>query len=129
VNPFIHPCFQAWVQIKEEDLVEDGKRQYSVQIAILELFAIYLAVENCPPSVNLLVWSDNQVAIASMARNHSTNPVLQNIAAKTWSVALNKGILLIVEYVRSESNFADSASRISCEYTLGSNWLDIFERV
>lgn len=47
INPFIQANFKAWVKVAEHDLLENGVRVKSVQISILELYAIFMAVDNC----------------------------------------------------------------------------------
>jgi len=117
IDPFEHPKWLEWVKVTRDMLVEEGERKWSVMITVLEAFAIFVAVEMCESNVNLLVYSDNQVAIAALAKRHCNNPIVRTIASKTWTAALSKGVLLLVQYIRSEENPADAPSRRSLKST------------
>lgn len=81
----------------------------------LELKAIELALENCPNSCNLLLYTDSQVAHncikKGVLRASEEFKEAQESLDKIQSLIATKNISLVIRWVRSEDNPADKPSR------------------
>ena len=56
VDPFLHESWPHIVKVTRKELEEED---HEVQIQILELYAIYIAILNCPEFVNLRIITDS----------------------------------------------------------------------
>jgi hypothetical protein len=76
-----------------------------------ELWAIQIAVQQVPINTDLLVYSDNQAAIASLKKGTGPDQVSQELIDKIISTIFRRGVGLVVQYVNTKDNYADFPSR------------------
>jgi hypothetical protein len=87
------------------------KRQLEWTIYQKELWAIQIAVSKVPANTDLLIYSDNQAAIASVKNGTGPDQVSQEMIDKIISTIFRRSVNLVVQYVDTEENYADFPSR------------------
>jgi hypothetical protein len=95
-------------------------RQREWTIYQKELWAIQIAVSKVPQNSDLLIYSDNQAAIASVKNGTGPDQVAQELIDKITSTIFRRSVNLVVQYVDTDENYADFPSRHLIKNTVNS---------